>query len=248
MQGTVQKEFPRPRTHRPQGVTGVEEKTVMRGLGPLLAQIQIACHLPVDHPVGRNLSTRPFRKGREQIHRGRHLLASRSRRYGTGPPGHGRAAKSALPHGTLSTAQRTAGQSPGSSVVGSEEHESILLDSRLADRIKNLPGAPVALLDLSLLDRLGLGHELGSRPPRTMHESMGDEAEERLVLVLLDELHGFLGEQPAELRLLIHVVHLVDHLGASQNRKVGEFPALQSRPHVIGIRNSNVFVEALGGR
>jgi len=77
---------------------------------------------------------------------------------------------------------------------------------------------------------------------------MGHVREERSLAMRLDELYRLLGETAAERGLVVHVVDLIDDLGPAQNRQRRELPPFEGGPHVVGVGNAEVSVEALVGR
>ena len=76
---------------------------------------------------------------------------------------------------------------------------------------------------------------------------MGQVNEERLVLVLTNEVRGCPCKFPAERCLVIHVLDDFHDLGVSQDGQIRALETLQGGPHVVGIRNPVVGIKALGG-
>ena len=79
---------------------------------------------------------------------------------------------------------------PGT-VVGRENHQRVLVETELPQRLQDLPDRPIEFHDdVAVQALLGFPLETIGDVQRHMRHRMGEIQEKRPILVLLDELHG----------------------------------------------------------
>ena len=177
--------------------------------------------------------------------------------HGTGgdatwPPGEGRHAHTAFPSRTLAAAERTGAAAVGAlgqprAVVGSEDHQRILIQALRAQRVEHLTDAPIDFLDpIAEATVLGFTGERGARVDRRVDGVVGVVEVEGLVLVTSDEVDGLLGVELDHAALTLSVHQLSDLLIPQEgdDRDLGVGALLE---HVIGVRDAQVVVETLPG-
>ena len=137
-------------------------------------------------------------------------------------------------------------------VVAGEDDEGVVIEAVLFQRVENLPDGPVNLLNhVAVKARAGLALELVTHEEGHVRHRVREVEEEGPVLVLGDELHRALGIPRRQVRLLLRRDVGVNHLVALDERQ-GRIRALLRlrvmRPHVVGVRQAEVFVEAVPHR
>ena len=250
----------------------------MRALGPFAAFEQGEQVLAVDHTIVGHLGSSDGSAGRQKIHAGPHFRALLAGRDAAGPPHHGGHAHPALKAGELIAFERI-GESPDASVhitlypglggkfpwtiVGGVYDQGVLIELELAQRLEDLPGRPIKLLDgVPVQPDLAFSFEWRSGVEGNVRHGVWQIDEEGVLLVLPDEGNGFLGVTLGEGVL---VGRVFDDLGiAHEGYEVFLHPVLdvlQGDPfpqnnvigqglsriegHVVAIRNTEVGVEAL---
>ena len=138
-------------------------------------------------------------KRRQEVDRRGDGVVDGSRGHATRPPREGRHAHAAFPRRALAAAERTSTATIGAlgqprAVVGSEDHERVLIEALRTQSIEHLADAPIDFLDpIAEATVLGFAGERGARPDRGVDGVMGEVEVEGLVLAAGDEVDGLLG-------------------------------------------------------
>ena len=212
---------------------------------------QVADVPAVDDAIGRDGLSGHSGDGRHDVRGGHDLRGGAARGNLPRPPGNGRDPHVAFILGAeLGATQRPAGGLAPASVVVCEEDERVFIEAEFPERLQDAARAVVNLCNqrghhISLCGFESFGRHHGRR----VHRGMRDVGEERLVLVAFDEVDGRIGDRIRDDGLACRVRDVSDGLVLLHP---GQRWVLSSgvslHPHVVGVRDAFVFIEALGER
>ena len=198
---------------------------------------------PVDDPVPRRFRAEDRGERRQHVDVAGDTVAGRAGGDVAGPAQDARFAHTPFEVGGLVARERRRRPARGP-VVGGEDHQGVLIEALLAERVHDPADRPVDLLHRVAQEPLGaLPFEALRRRDGIVDHRIGQVEEERLLALGPQELHRLLRVAAGQLGLVgLGLDHLL--VAVERQRRVARAALL----HVVAVGQAEVVVETLAGR